>query len=367
MVSPLQFGGSTNELVTLAYFALFFVFILFGQQLQFYMSIGSVGQSVNRLMVMKDKAIRETLEYVAAGRPVADFEKGVGQLIEFVTIMPESMDPAGIVPKMQQVVRNSDERVRSEVRRLLGTEDAVKVSASQNLIEIASGLNTIYKVVRHFYLTSRKTRSYFLLVQLQASLPQIMEMANALKDTTTSLVKAQPIGDGLGPLVASRFMVGSPKEQVARDTVLSKTQYKGRDLYVMKAEGPMGWVGEPDEALRKLVEERKVELRVIIMADAALKLEGEKTGEVIQGMGAAIGGIGTEKFGIEEVAVRHSIPIYAILVKESQLEALTVMRKEIAEAASAVAEAVTKLIEERTKEGDSVLFAGIGNTLGVGQ
>ena len=194
-----------------------------------------------------------------------------------------------------------------------------------------------------------------------------MELANALKETTSSLVSAQPIGDGLGPLVASRFMAGAQKQQIARDTVLSKTAYKGRTLYVVKAEGPMGWVGEPDVAIRKVVEEMKVELSAIIMADAALKLEGEKSGEMIEGMGAAIGGIGTEKFGIEEVAVRHSIPIYAILVKESQAEALTPMRKEIAEASQSVADAITRVIEERTKEGESVLFAGIGNTLGIGQ
>ncbi len=162
-------------------------------------------------------------------------------------------------------------------------------------------------------------------------------------------------------------MAEVPKQPIARDTVLSKTDYKGRTLYVMKAEGPMGYVGEPDVAIRKVVEEMKVGLSAIIMADAALKLEGEKTGELVEGMGAAIGGIGTEKFGIEEVAAKHSIPIYAILVKESQIEALTAMRKEIADASQAVVDAMTAVIEERTKEGDSVLFAGIGNTLGIGQ
>ena len=367
MVAPLQLGLGTSNLLTVVYLAFFFVFIVFGQQLQYYISIGSVSRAVDRLMDAKDEATKKTLEFIVAGKPPGDSAKKLAQLIEFVTIMPETLDPAGVVPKMQQVVRNSDVRLRSEIQRIVGVDDPVRVSVAQNMVEIASSLTTIYKVVRHYYLTSRKTRSYFTLVQLQASMPQIMEMADALSAATDSIAKTQPIGDGLGALVASRLMGGAPKQPIARDTVLSKTSYKGRTLYVVKAEGPMGYVGEPDVAIRKVVEEMKVELSAIIMADAALKLEGEKTGEVVEGMGAAIGGIGTEKFGIEEVAERHSIPIYAILVKESQVEALTAMRKEIAEASQAVLDATTALIEQRTKEGDSVLFAGIGNTLGIGQ
>ncbi len=367
MTDPLQLGLGTSNLLTVIYLAFFFVFIVFGQQLQYYISIGSVSRAVDRLMVAKDVASRETLEYLTQGKPAEDTAKKLAQLIEFVTLMPETLDPAGVVPKMQQVVRNSDVRVRGEIQRLIAVDDPVRVSAAQNMVEIASSLTTIYKVVRHFYLTSRKTRSYFTLVQLQASMPQIMEMADALSAATRSIAKAQPIGDGLGALVASRLMSGAPKQPIARDTVLSKTEYRGRTLYIVKAEGPMGYVGEPDEAIRKVVEEMKVELSAIIMADAALKLEGEKTGEMVEGMGAAIGGIGTEKFGIEEVAAKHAIPIYAILVKESQIEALTVMRKEIADASQAVLEAANAVIEQRTKEGDSVLFAGVGNTLGIGQ
>ena len=36
------------------------------------------------------------------------------------------------------------------------------------------------------------------------------------------------------------------------------------------------------------------------MIDAALKMEGDKTGSVVIGVGAAIGGIGVEKYKIEQ-------------------------------------------------------------------
>ncbi len=162
-------------------------------------------------------------------------------------------------------------------------------------------------------------------------------------------------------------MLNLPKQVVGKDTVMAVTEYKGRTLYVLKAEGPMGYVGEPGVAIQKLVEEMKVPLNAIIMVDAALKLEGEKTGEVAEGVGAAIGGIGVDKFKIEEVSSTQKIPVYAILVKQSLLEAITIMRKEIAEASDKVQTLINRVIEEKTKEGDKVLLAGIGNTLGVGQ
>ena len=46
-------------------------------------------------------------------------------------------------------------------------------------------------------------------------------------------------------------------------------------------------------------------------------------------------------------------------------EAITGMKKEISDAIPAAADKVRQVIREQTKEGDSVLIAGIGNTIGV--
>jgi hypothetical protein len=43
------------------------------------------------------------------------------------------------------------------------------------------------------------------------------------------------------------------------------------------------------------------------------------------------------------------------------------MRKEIVDAMDGVIERIKRLILERTKNGDSVIIAGIGNTIGIGQ
>jgi len=45
----------------------------------------------------------------------------------------------------------------------------------------------------------------------------------------------------------------------------------------------------------------------------------------------AIGGIGVERYQIEEIATRFIIPVHAILVKQSVKDATTVMRKEISD------------------------------------
>jgi hypothetical protein len=205
------------------------------------------------------------------------------------------------------------------------------------------------------------------LVQIQAVLPQLMDQADSMVRAMESFEKGIPVGDGVGPLVASELMAGSSSRVVAKDTVYVEREFKGRHLGIIKAQGPMGYVGEPDVGLREVISSMPVKPRIIVMADATLKLEGDQTGEIEEGIGAAIGGIGTEKFRIEETATQDAIPIYAILVKESNLEALTSMRKEIADAADGVLGALSELIDSKTREGDSVLFIGVGNTLGIGQ
>ncbi len=96
-------------------------------------------------------------------------------------------------------------------------------------------------------------------------------------------------------------------------------------------------------------------------------MEGEDSASVARGFGAAIGGIGTEKFHIEAVATEKQIPIFSIVVKQSVKEAITLMTKEIADQADDVRSQVYEMIKENTKEGQSVVVIGVGNTVGVPQ
>ncbi|TRO48298.1 DUF1512 domain-containing protein [Candidatus Bathyarchaeota archaeon] len=108
-------------------------------------------------------------------------------------------------------------------------------------------------------------------------------------------------------------------------------------------------------------------MAMVIMIDAGLKLEGEKVGEVAEGIGAAIGGPGVDAFKIEEVVVKYKIPLNAIIVREDIGDAVSPMRKEIADSVDNVLERMRNVVNERTKEGDKIIIVGVGNTIGVGQ
>jgi hypothetical protein len=196
-------------------------------------------------------------------------------------------------------------------------------------------------------------------------LPFIMEHAKAMDASISAFKTGQPLGDGIGPMVVGKMMLNVEKEIISFQTALAKIEYAKRKLFLLKAEGPGSTVGRPDEALQKIVDNNKID--AIVMIDAALKMEGEDSASIARGFGAAIGGIGTEKFQIEDIATQNKIPVFSIIVKQSVKEAITLMTKEIADQADNVRSQVYEMILENTLEGQSVVVIGVGNTAGVPQ
>ena len=74
-----------------------------------------------------------------------------------------------------------------------------------------------------------------------------------------------------------------------------------------------------------------------------------------------------DQFKVEEELVKYKIPINAIVIKEDLGDAISPMRKEVFDAVDPTIERVKRVIKERTKEGDTVIVAGIGNSIGIGQ
>ncbi|HXV45455.1 MAG TPA: DUF1512 domain-containing protein [Nitrososphaera sp.] len=350
-------------------FATIPIFMMYAQKFQSRMILGEISKSLVKLKTMREGARKEAIDYIktAFKSTSGDPAVGVDRFLEYFTIMPVELDPSGIVRKLDHIMRTRDERLRAEVRKLCAGASDQEVSKMENILEAATALNMIYKIVRHFYLMGKRTTSMFVLVQLQMVMPLLLEEAEALQKAIAAFKKGQPIGDGIGPVVVGRMMLGKEKKLAARETVYCEDEYKGRRLYLLKAEGPAGTVGRPGEAIARIAVDMGTKIDAIVMIDAALKLEGEKTGEVAEGIGAAIGGIGVEKYQIEEVATRLDIPVYAVIVKQSVQDAITIMRKEIADAAEKVTNTVYNVIEDKTSEGQSVMVIGVGNTMGVGQ
>ena len=350
------------------WFAPIIVLMIYGQKFQSWMILSDVSKSLMKLKNMKESARKETIDYV---KMATTFSSDAGQIIdkflEYFTVVPVDLDPAGIIGKLDHVMRTKDERIRLEIKRMGSGLSETQTSRIENILEAATALNMIYKVVRHFYILGKQTTSMFVLLQLQMIMPLLLQEAEALKDGIGAFKKGQPIGDSIGPMAVGKMMIGKEKKVIARETVYSEDDCIGRKLYLIKAEGPGGTVGRPGEAVQKLISDLGIKIDAIIMIDAALKLEGEKTGSIAEGIGSAIGGIGVERYQIEDVATKFNIPIYAIIVKQSIQDSITIMRKEISDSSDNISDSVSSIIKDKTYVGQSILIIGVGNTIGVGQ
>ena len=358
--------GGINNIVNILFVVSFLAFMVFGQQIQSRIALMQIDGAVRRLENMRNDAKSLTIKTLRdVGKSKDDPTPSLNALLEQFLITPVDMDPAGIVKKFDHLLDVRENKFKADVARIAPEATPPQVNNLENLVEATWALNFMYKIVRHLYLLGKKTFSIFVIFQLQAFLPLIMQEAEAYQGATKAFSEGHPIGDGAGPLVASKLIRNSQVRKVEKDMVAGETVIEGRRVIALKAEGPGGNVGKPGDAIRQILEENNGKASMIIMVDAALKLEGEKTGEVTEGIGAAIGGIGTERYKIEEEATKFGIPVYAIVIKQSILEAVTTMKKEIADAAEPVLERIKRLILDRTKEGELVIVAGIGNTAGI--
>ena len=370
LTNQIGFGSSDIivQILSLLSYLFIFVFIFYGQRIQMYVMIREVESSLFKLKVMKEDARKTAIETIKEiGKPTTDITNKVDRYLEYFTIAPQSMDPAGIVNKLDHILDVRDERMKDEVKLMAPASDEVQVYNLENTLEAAMALNFIYKVVRHYYLQGKKTLSLYTIMQLQMILPMVMKEAEAYSSALKAFAYGQPIGDGAGPLIAAKLMHGHEIRKVPKDCVAATVPFEGRTAIVLKAEGPGGNVGKPGDGVKTLIEENKGQIKAVIMIDAGLKLEGEQLGEIAEGIGAAIGGPGVDQFKIEEAVVAEKIPLYAVIIKEDIGDAVSMMRKEISDAADKAIERVKEVVKERTKEGDLVIIVGVGNTIGVGQ
>ncbi|MGI0088306.1 MAG: DUF1512 domain-containing protein [Nitrosotalea sp.] len=362
----LNTNDNSNPLMWLVWIVPIFIFMLYGQKIQLQVTSSEINKSLEKLKTYRDDTRKELINYINnALKPNWDISSRLDRYLEYFTIMPVDMDPNGIVSKIRHIMRTREDFTREQVKALAPELNSLETSKIVNILEVVTTIHLLYKSVRHLFLTAKKQNNFPLILPLQMMIPFIMEEAEALRTAVSAFKQGQPIGDGIGPMIVGKMMIDTVKMEAAYETIWSEKEFEGRKLLLMKAEGPSGTVGRPGEATEKIIS--KIKPDVIIMVDAALKLEGETTGSVSQGFGAAIGGIGTEKFQIEEIATKHDIPIYAVVIKQSIKEAITLMKKEIADASEKVTSQIYDMIKENTKTGQVILIIGVGNTIGVSQ
>jgi hypothetical protein len=333
-----------------------------------YVMLREVEGSLYKLKYIKEEGRKIAIETIKEiGKPQTDPTVRVDRFLEYFTIAPQNLDPAGVVWKLEHILDVRDERFKDEVKIMSPSADETQTYNLENTLEAAMALNYIYKVIRHFYLLGKKTLSLYIIMQIQMLLPLVMREAEAYASALKAFAYGQPIGDGAGALVAGKLMHGQQTRKLEKDCVAATAQIEGRTAFIIKAEGPGGNVGKPGDAIKTIIDENEGKIAMVVMIDAAAKLEGEPIGEVAEGVGAAIGGPGVDQFKIEESILKYHIPINAVIIKEDIGDAVSPMRKEIFESADKAIERIKQVLLERTKEGDKVIIAGIGNSIGIGQ
>lgn len=378
----MQFGQTQVDplslIIQVLWFVLIFVSIFYGTKLQAWRSQKEIESGLTKLKEWDEECKQILLSNFKKFADKKETDKDLMIKLEdfltFIAITPVSLDPFGIIPKLDHVIDVRDDRFQEEVA--LMAPNVIKGSADaqnlENLLEAVMAVDYIYRLVKHYLILGKKSKSYVLLMQISMQMSLITSMAKSYYHATKAFSEGSPIGDGLGALVAGNFVRNVSDNgdvearEIAKDTILQEINFEDRTVYVVRAKGPGGTVGKPGSAIKKLIEEHGDEISRIIMIDAGLKLSGDKRGSIAVGVGAAIGGIGVEKYYIEESSTKKEIPIDALICRESLEDAITTMRRSITQSVPNIVEKIKMGIRKRTEKGSKVIVAGIGNTIGIG-
>lgn len=364
--------------LNLLFFVMIFISMFYGTKIQMWRSSKEVETGLEKLKTWNDECKQILLKvfkkYANKKEMDKDLQLKLDDFLSFITIEPVSLDPYGIIPKLDHIIDVRNDRFKEEVAVIAPnvTPGSPEAQNLENLVEAAGAVDYIYRLIKHFLIMGKKSKSYILLMQISMQLSIILGMAKSYYRATKAFSEGSPIGDGLGPMVAGSFVRNvSQKDdveavEIAKDTIMQEVNFEDRTIYVIRARGPGGTVGKPGTAIKKLVEDQNNDISRIFMIDAGLKLSSDKTGSIVVGVGAAIGGIGVEKFFIEDSSTKKNIPIDALICRQSLENAITVMTRPITKSVPDMVEKIKMGIRKRTEKGSKIIVAGIGNTIGVG-
>ncbi|MBI4009662.1 MAG: DUF1512 family protein [Candidatus Aenigmarchaeota archaeon] len=352
-------GGIVGNII---WFLLFFVMIFVYPRLMVTQMIWKLEQTANMLENFTHTARRIVTKKITKN-PSKEMRDSINNFLEFFVIEPVSLDPYGIVKKIEHLVELSEKRFKYFVKSIAPKLDSENQANLMMGLSGAMSLNQITKIVKHYIGIIKKTKNLQLAMILQMQMPFIEKVSKALLKGTEALTNGWPIGDAAGAIAAAQLIGDSKTKEVDTDTVVSSKRIKGKTVYIIKAKGPGGRLGKIGKVVDRYARRQKV--AKIITIDAAAKLEGEKTGSIAEGIGVAIGGVGVERAYIEGVATQKDIPLDTYIIKMANEEAIMPMKIEVLNAIPKVVKSVEDNIS-RTKEKGSIVIVGVGNTGGIG-
>jgi len=161
-------------ILQIAYLGFFAVYMLYGQRIQTWSMLMTVRSSLNHLKFMRDEGRRIAISTIKEiGKLNEDPTAGIDRFLEYIAIAPQSMDPSGIVWKLEHILDVQDTRFKDDVKIMAPEADETQTNNLENMLEAALALNTIYKVIRHYYLLGKKTMNLYPKSRLLSILLQI--------------------------------------------------------------------------------------------------------------------------------------------------------------------------------------------------
>ena len=346
----------------LLWIILIFALSIFAPRLMLAQALMRLENSV-RILEERTRKGKELILRKISPKPSFSLRQTISNFLDFFAIEPVNLDPFGIIKKFEHLLNYYEQKLRYFVSRIVpnfNEEERMNVVAA---LTAAISLNQLAKILRHYLELAKKTKNLQLALIIQMQVPLIDRMSKALLYGTESFVKGLPVGDSIGPLIASK-LIGNSKYKIDKENevVICEKKLEGKKVIIMKALGPGARVAKLGRAVEKFAKRRRI--KRIITIDAAAKLEGEKTGSIAEGVGVAIGGIGVDKAYIENLAVKQNIPLDSIVIKMSTEEAIQPMNKKVYAAAERAVEKVKELV--RASESEPILIVGVGNSVGIG-
>lgn len=355
----MAFLMQSDVLGQIVFFIIFFIFIFIYPRLMLSQLIYRIEQSALKMEEMSRRA--NTIAAKKTGKAAAkELRNRIDEFTDLVVIEPSSIDPFGLVRKIDQTIRSMEKRFDEFTSEIAGDIPDKDRQELNYALRAAIGLRQISKIVRHFLEVAKKFKNLQVAMIIHMQLPMIEKIAESELKGTEAFASGWPIGDSIGPLAAASFM--EKPSEIAEDIVASEKIIEGRRCLILKAKGPAPHLGRIDEAIEKLMRKRKISR--VITIDAAGKLEGERTGSVAEGVGFAMGGIGQREI-IENALLPKKIPVDSIVVKVGLEEAILPMKKDIYNSLPKVRETVLRAVK-RARKGESVIIIGVGNSCGVG-
>ncbi len=318
-------------------------------------------QIENMVKESKLKLIKVSIEQ---GNPKNDPTTAVDNFMEFFIVPPVSLDPAGIMDKFESILDLGEEKFQYMTKTIAPNADDEWKSNITMTLKATLGINGVAKMVRHNLELSKKTGNLQILLMLQMGLPMIMRLVKAEYEGVNAFSDGNPVGDGIGPLVAGMLMENLSDNELEyyEDIVIGKKIVDGREIIIMRAKGPGARVGKIGKTVNRLIKEKGI--KRLITVDAAQKLEGEETGSVAEGIGVVIGGFGVDKWLIEEQMAKNDLEVNAIIVKMGPEEAMCQMTQKILESSKKALKVLQNSIS-LSEPGTKIMVLGVGNSCGV--